>query len=127
MHPLTDLLLAEGRERATGSSASDEAEAVLKLVYSRLSPVIGPAGLQALMRRASRSLEDQHGPMGRLADAKGEAEAMAGLHQVIGNGGADSGAFVRDLVNEMLQTLDRMIGSDLTHRLVAQSKALAGE
>lgn len=126
MRELTTRLLEEGRERAPGTGAAAEAEAAVGLLYARLSPVIGAGGMKALIRRVSRSLEDRYGDMSPLVDAEGEEEAKRALRQVLGNGAEQPDALARDLLDEMVGMLERMIGADLTARLVARSGTKVG-
>lgn len=126
MRELTTRLLAEGRDRASEAGAAAEAEATVGLLYARLSPVIGSGGMKALIRRVSRSLEGRYGDMSALLEAEGEEDARRALRQVLGNGADQPEALVRDLIDEMVGMLERMIGSELTARLVARSETKAG-
>lgn len=118
MHAITRRLIHESRTRSAGERHADRAVSAVVLLYDRLSPVIGRGGFNALLRRATRSLGERYDGL-RAVASEGELDAILdALGQVRTNGSADADAVVRDLLDELVSTLERMIGPDLTRRLV---------
>lgn len=101
----------------------DDPVAAVVLLYERLRPVIGPGGFGALMRRATASLSQEHPALKGVTDTASIEAALTELRTGLSQGSEDPGAVVADLVDELLGTLERMIGPELTERLV-QAKNL---
>lgn len=125
MRELTAQLIEESRSRPGWRQGEEAPEAAVALLYHRLMPVLGAGGVRALMERVSRRLSEQYGDLEAVAGA-GEPEAVEqALRELRGNG-TEPDAMVPDLIDALLETLERMIGPELTLRLARGSEIEAG-
>jgi hypothetical protein len=115
MRELASWVLNESSGRSGGSTP----DAAVVLLYERLSPVIGSGGFGALMRRATRAVAEKHSALEGMDDGESFEANLEELRNRLGNGTDDPDIVVAELVDELVGTLERMIGTDLTARLLA--------
>jgi hypothetical protein len=119
MHELTRRLLDESRTGPPPGRDAGGPERALALLYERLRPVIGRGGFNALLTRATRSLGDEYGEL-RTVTRDADLDVVVGeLERVRTNGATNAEAAVESLLDALLGTLERMIGPDLTERLIS--------
>ncbi|NIP83235.1 MAG: hypothetical protein GWM90_30015 [Gemmatimonadetes bacterium] len=121
MRELASRLLDESAARHADAGSDPPPEAAVLLLYERLRPVIGPGGFAALVRRAAGSLSGRHAALAGMADTESFELAVEKLHAVLGNGADEPAVVVAALVDELVGTLERMIGQELTARLIADT------
>lgn len=101
--------------------------AAVALLYERLRPVIGPGGFGALMRRATRAVAVRHPAVAAAADVDDFDSALERLRGILGNGVEEPESVVADLLNELIEMLEGMVGPELTERLIATTPRARAE
>lgn len=109
--------------RSQKHTPAEAARSACERLYQQLLPWFGIAGCDALFRRALAEAQAARPALAKVRLRDGANHLFAGIDDAVAENGADAVAAGLHVMHaNLLELLSRMVGADLSARILAQSR-----